>query len=272
METSANGSSPEARFDFDRDTAVNPTGDGLYEGLVTDRWQGLGGLVNGGYLLALSVNALLDVVPHPDPLVVSGTFLRPGATGPTKISTQLVRAGRRLSTAEAALVQNDKEVVRTIATFAEVGGEGRTVMFGAPPELPPPDECVDPMGSVSLPGLTIADRVEFRLRAAPGWMSGTPTNNPVYDFWLRFKDGRPPDTTSLVLLVDSAAPAILELGEMTSTTVELTTHIRGRPAPGWLACRHQTRFVSAGYHEEDSEIWDSQGNLVAQARQLALLP
>lgn len=32
-----------------------------------------------------------------------------------------------------------------------------------------------------------------------------------------------------------------------------------------------TRFVSGGYHEEDFEVWDSAGALVAQSRQLALL-
>ncbi len=30
------------------------------------------------------------------------------------------------------------------------------------------------------------------------------------------------------------------------------------------------RFVGGGYHEEDFEIWDSAGALVAQSRQLAL--
>ena len=30
--------------------------------------------------------------------------------------------------------------------------------------------------------------------------------------------------------------------------------------------------VIGGYHEEDFEIWDSEGRLVAQSRQFALLP
>lgn len=46
---------------------------------------------------------------------------------------------------------------------------------------------------------------------------------------------------------------------------------RARPEPGWLACRAGTRHVINGYHEEDFEIWDSGGRLVAQARQLARL-
>ncbi|MFZ2345984.1 MAG: hypothetical protein WAW08_15430 [Candidatus Microthrix parvicella] len=44
------------------------------------------------------------------------------------------------------------------------------------------------------------------------------------------------------------------------------------PAPGWLACVFTTRFVTDGVIEEDGEIWDSEGHLVAQGRQLALVP
>ena len=40
---------------------------------------------------------------------------------------------------------------------------------------------------------------------------------------------------------------------------------------GWLACRVATHYVIDGLHEEDFEIWDSTGQLVAQSRQLAML-
>ena len=49
-------------------------------------------------------------------------------------------------------------------------------------------------------------------------------------------------------------------------------HVRARPEPGWLKVRHATRNLSGGMFEEDCEIWDSAGRLVAQSRQLALVP
>ncbi len=49
-------------------------------------------------------------------------------------------------------------------------------------------------------------------------------------------------------------------------------HVRAAPAPGWLRVRHATRNVAGGMLEEDAEVWDSAGRLVAQSRQLARLP
>jgi Thioesterase-like superfamily len=52
---------------------------------------------------------------------------------------------------------------------------------------------------------------------------------------------------------------------------QLTVYLRARPAPGWLACRAVTRYVTSAYHEEDFEVWDSAGTLVAQSRQLCMI-
>jgi acyl-CoA thioesterase len=83
---------------------------------------------------------------------------------------------------------------------------------------------------------------------------------------------RAADPLALAALVDMAMPPVIDLGEAGSTTIELSVHVRGVPAPGWLACRASTRHVIDGFHDEDFEIWDSTGRLVAQSRQLALLP
>jgi acyl-CoA thioesterase len=52
----------------------------------------------------------------------------------------------------------------------------------------------------------------------------------------------------------------------------MTTQVRAAPADGWLRCQFTTRFVSGGLLEEDGEIWDESGRLVALSRQLALVP
>jgi acyl-CoA thioesterase len=239
---------------------------------VSDRWNIIGGVPNGGYLLALCVRALAATLPHPDPLVVAASFLRPGAPGPADVQTELVRRGRRIATGEARLVQDGKEVVRALGSFADLAAaNGRTVVLGEPPRLPPPDECETLDTSASPPEISIVNRYEYRFAEPPGWTRGQPSGDPRHEFWLRFSDGRPVDALTLPLVVDAAAPAVLELGEAGSSTVELTVHLRGRPEPGWLACRMSTRHLIDGFHEEDFEVWDETGRLVAQSRQLALL-
>lgn len=258
---------------FDTDTRVEARNDGEFVATVTDRWNALGGGPNGGYSLAICLQALRTVMPFPDPLVVSGFFLRPAVAGPADVVTDIARSGRRTATGEARLVQEGKEIVRAVATFTDFErASGRTMVLNERPQLPPPEECVDVLAGVSMPGLTIIDRIEYRMPEAPGWLKGESSGRPNMDFWMRFKDGRDADLVSLPMLVDAAAPVVLEIGETGSFTMELTVHVRARPARGWVACRVATRHVIEGYHEEDFEIWDADGNLVAQSRQMAVLP
>ena len=258
---------------FDMDTRVEPAGEHAYTAELTDRWNALGGVPNGGYLLAVALRALAADMPLPDPVVASATYLRPGAPGPVRIETEVVRAGRRVATGEARLIQGDREIVRVLATFADLAqANGRTDVQSRPPALPPPGETPDMMaGAPPLPGVNITDRFEYRPGELPGWAQGSPNDTADLAFWLRFRGGREPDAIALAAMVDCAAPAVLELGAPGSATIELTVHIRGRPAPGWLACRTMTRYVIGGFHEEDFEIWDSTGALVAQSRQFAVL-
>jgi acyl-CoA thioesterase len=259
---------------FDSDTHVAPIGDGAHAVTLTDRWTAMGGVPNGGYLLAVVLRALAGELPLPDPVVASATYLRPAAAGPAEIATEVVRAGRRVATGEARLSQDGKEVVRTLATFADLDqARGRTQVNAAAPDLPPPDECRDMMdGAPPLPGVNITERFEYRAPELPGWARGVPSGDADLAFWMRFRDGRDADPIALAAMVDAAAPAVLELSAQGSATIELTVHVRGRPAPGWLACRSATRYLIDGFHEEDFEIWDSRGALVAQSRQFALVP
>jgi acyl-CoA thioesterase len=258
--------------EFDQDTRVEAVAANHFAATVTDRWGAIGARPNGGYLLAICTRALGQGMPFPDPLAVSAHFLRPATPGAASVRTELTRSGRRVATGEARLFQEDREIVRVLATFTDLSAAtGRTLLLSEMPKLPPPEQAIDLMGGGSAPGITITERFDYLVPAIPGWVQGRPSGDPSMAFWLRFRDGRAPDSLALVALVDAAWPAVMELGELGSSTIELTVHVRARPAPGWLACRVVTRYLTSGYHEEDFEIWDSGGTLVAQSRQLALL-
>jgi len=254
-------------FDFDAATRLLPgAADGTFEVDISDRWSGTAS-VNGGFLMANCVKALDAVLPFPDPITVSGLYLRPGNAERSLITTEVIRSGRTTAFGQASLFQGGKEALRVTAAFADLSAVTPKYAGLTPPKLPDPAEC-QRLGGIL--GISMARRFEYRAPVAPGWLAGKPSGEPYAEFWMRFADGRPIDTLTLPFITDAAPPAVLELG-LGSTTIELTVHVRARPAPGWLACRTYTRFVSGGYHEEDFEVWDSTGTLVAQSRQLALV-
>nr|WP_228278472.1 acyl-CoA thioesterase domain-containing protein [Brevibacterium limosum] len=74
-------------------------------------------------------------------------------------------------------------------------------------------------------------------------------------------------------VLDSFPPVMFDLGRFNwAPTMELTAHVRALPAPGWIGARLSTRNIAGGMFEEDCELWDSDGRLVAQSRQLARQP
>jgi acyl-CoA thioesterase len=256
-----------SEFEFDTETRLTAgPRDGTFEVAISDRWSGQAS-INGGFLIANCLRALDAVLPFPDPITVSGFFLRPGNAGRSVMTTEVIRAGRTTAFGQASLSQGGKEVLRVTAAFADLTAVTPEYAGLTPPKLPDPAECERITG---LAGITLGQRFEYRGPAQPGWLSGQPSGEPSAEFWMRFADGRPADTLTLPFIVDGAPPVVLELGAV-STTIELTAHVRARPAPGWLACRVATRYVAGGYHEEDFEVWDSAGTLVAQSRQLALI-
>ena len=215
-------------------------------------------------------------VGRPDPLTVTGHYLRPAAAGPATVTVELIRAGQRLATAAARLEQEGRERLRVLATFGDLAAaRGPDLVSAVAPDLPPPEACVPlagrrPEGMVEVP--RIHERFDARLDPAVGWPLGARSGVARVAGWIRFADGRPPDVWSLVLFADAFPPAVFDaVPSGWVPTVELTVHLRGRPAPGWLRAEFRTRVLRNGMLEEDGELWDSDDQLVAMSRQLALL-
>ncbi|MFF5723800.1 thioesterase family protein [[Kitasatospora] papulosa] len=267
--------------EFDRDTAVTLREEGVYDAELSAGWTIIHA-VNGGYLLALLGRALGEALPHADPFSVSAHYLTASVPGPAVIRTQVVRTGRTLSTGEASLFQlaedgTEIERIRVLATYGDLDGLSDDIRTSAePPAIPPLEQCLGTSdGASAIPGSSaITERLDIKLDPATvGWAVGAPSGKGEMRGWFGLADGRDADPLSLLLTVDALPPTSFELGLKGWTpTVELTAHIRCRPAPGPLRVSITTRNLAGGFLEEDADVWDSAGRLVAQSRQLARAP
>ncbi|MET7848412.1 thioesterase family protein [Streptomyces avermitilis] len=264
--------------EFDRDTAVTPREPGVYDIDLSAGWTIISA-VNGGYLLAVLGRALSDALPHADPFTISAHYLTASQPGPAVIRTDIVRTGRTLSTGQASLFQYDDEGreverIRVLASYGDLDTLPDDVRTTArPPAIPPMDQCFGPEdGPAPVPGSSaITDRLMLKLDPETlGWALGAPSGKGEMRAWFGLADGRDPDPLSLLLAVDALPPTAFELGlSGWVPTVELTVHVRSRPAPGPLRVSITTRNLAGGFLEEDAEVWDSADRLVAQSRQLA---
>lgn len=262
---------------FDTTTAVTSLGEGRFDAELDPGWV-VGGGVNGGYLLAVVGNALRAELPDkPDPLALSAYYLSASVPGPAQVQVDVRRSGGSVSTASAELSQGGEARIAALATYGDLGRSADDVRTTAVPfDLPPLEQCV-PNTMAPEEVRRIAPLMErFDMRFHPehvGWALGAPTGVAEMAAWFRLEDGREPDPISLLLVVDALPPVTFNTQGMGwAPTLELTAHVRAKPAPGWLRVRHVSRNVAGGMFEEDCEVWDSTDRLVAQSRQLARLP
>ncbi|QKW18616.1 thioesterase family protein [Kitasatospora sp. NA04385] len=267
-------------FEFDQGIALtaHPDEPGRYDGELGDGWQ-IGGGVNGGLLLAFAAHALAREAgaAHPHPLTVSGTYISASRPGPATVRTEIVRRGRSLATGSAVLSQDGRERLRVTASFTDLAAlDGEVATTALPPQLPAPEQCVgvEHAPRELLAEAALLERLDLRLDPATiGWAVGRPSKQGRIQGWFRLADKRPADALSLLLAADALPPVTFDLGRPGwAPTIELTVHVRALPADGWLRVSHATRNVAGGYFEEDCEVWDENGRLVAQSRQLAMAP
>jgi acyl-CoA thioesterase len=266
-----------AEHEFDRHIAVRELGNGSYAADLAGGWV-VGGGVNGGYLLAVMANALRHALPtKPDPIAVSAHYLSASVPGPATVEVDVRREGGSVATAAVDLVQDGTVRITALATCGDLDRLPDDVSTTAvEPNLPPREECVpNSMAPEEIRRMApLLGRFEMLFHPDHAmWAVGQPSGNGVISAWFRLIDGREPDPIEVLAACDALPPVSFDLGMLGwAPTLELTVHVRARPAPGWLKLRHATRNVMGGMFEEDCEVWDAAGRLVAQSRQLARLP
>jgi acyl-CoA thioesterase len=257
---------------FELDTRVREVEPSVFEGTVNRDWWIVFG-PNGGFVGAQIVRAMGAAVDDPErtPRSLTIHYTSAPAEGPVRIRTTVERAGRALTTVSARMEQDNRLIALALAAFSKP--RNRAVEFdqlGAP-DAPPPEELEAWPAHPDLPPFSR----QWEVRPAFGGPPFQEREEAVTGGWIRPLDPHPLDGPLLAQLADAWIPAVFQrLTEPNPVpTIDLTVHFRSElPLPAdYALVRFESRLARGGYVEEDGLIWDRDGRLIAQSRQLALL-
>lgn len=263
----------DAAVSLETSDDVNPDVDTVeWAGFLSEDWS-IGSIPNGGYTSATLLNAMIQHTGQPVARSLTNHYYRRAIhDAPCTVITTIQKRGRTLTHCDATLIQQDKEIVRSVGVFGDYPPDDVTAPL-VPSEIPPPDECVLRDPGVQGFHMSLLDSLEVRIDPTINDTIGNPNAEPRFEGWVRFVEPRQNDALALALFADAFPPAIVipkpEAGWV--PTVELTTHIRARAVDGWIRAQIKTANIRGGTLLEDAHLWDQTGALVAQSRQLAFL-
>jgi len=254
---------------FDQDTLLSQDESFSFSGQITENWS-INGVPDGGYLMAILAKAMMHHSEMRSTPIITANYLSRCEPGEARILIERISASKQFERFQAQLHQNRKEKIRAFGTFASENIACNLESYEmSEPRVTVLEKCVP---VPELPNYTLFSQVDIRLDPiCTGWMSGKLSDNSEILGWIKFKNDRPFDILSILLFADSFPPAVLSSQGMVAwvPTIEFSVNIRNIPTTQWLKCIFRTRFITCGLLEEDGEIWDEAGRLIAISRQIA---
>ncbi|TMR95391.1 thioesterase family protein [Nonomuraea basaltis] len=255
---------------FDEATQAIKVDDGTYDVCLDPGYQ-IGGPLNGGYLMAVILRAAVDASPFEHPVSTTAQFLKAPIAGPAQVVVEPLKAGRTAAFARARLVQDGVAQIESLITTATLHDVEPMYAEKSAYGMPSLEDCAKLPDPKPESGMNLNAQMELLFDPPTiGWLTGDPTGRPESRAYFRMAEPQDPDPYVLALAVDALPPVVFSAGARGwAPTVDLTWHLRALPAPGWLTLLGSGRLVSDGWFDEEVEVRDSAGRLVAQSRQLA---
>ena len=253
------------------DGALGP----VFAGDLSPHWT-IGPKIHGGVMLSLCAKAAAAALGDggPQPIAVSANFLWAPDPGPVQVVTAIRKRGRQVSLVDVELRQSDRVAVRAAITL------------GTPEHHVPPLLSVNPTDAMSVepppeiapigPGHPLAaiNHLAYGCDIRPD-LSGLRSDHnsaPISRIWVRPRD-EAPDALFALTCSDISMPVTFAVDRRGwAPTVQLTAYLRGEPADGWLRVVCTTTQIGQDWFDEDHTVVDCEGRIIAQSRQLALVP
>jgi acyl-CoA thioesterase len=239
----------------------------------------VGNTPHGGYLLALMNKAMTEVLPHPSAINSNIYYLDRTEPEPAELHDAVVRRSKGSSMGQVKLIQNNK----ITCLYSSICSDFQYMKGHSGLETPMPEI----INSVQQDDFKVMNYENFKLGSTPSFIQQLNMSvHPDHAWWDREistdaaearcsayleLQGGVADTFVLSYLADILPPVVQNkygpLGWV--PTLTLTCNIRQLPKTNLLFIDGIAKDISNGYFEQDCNIWDMSGNLVATSRQLA---
>ena len=240
----------------------------------------VGNTPHGGYLMAIMHKALITVLPHSTAISSSVQYLDRIDPKPISLAVEVFKSGKGSSSGIVKLIQDE----RICTTFTGTCSDFHHMKGFDGLEKPLPEIFNDKDKKDYIP----LNYDEITKGFTPSFIHQLECSiHPDQVWWRRDKDedisnyearccaflkmeGGLPDQFCLSFYSDILPPVVCNkygaLGWV--PTITLTTHIRQLPSTEIIFADFIATDINKGYFEQDCNLWDLNGNLVASSRQL----
>ena len=238
----------------------------------------VGNTPHGGYLMAVMHKALTSILPHSTAISSSVQYLDRIDAKTFELEVETFRTSRGTSSGIVKLKQDDKICTTFTGTCSDF--EFMQGYDDLQKPLPNIFNESDKKDYIKMnydkisKGFTPAfiQQLECLIHPDHAWWnrdSNDKNNEARCSAFLEMQGGIP-DQFCLSFYSDILPPVVSNkygpLGWI--PTITLTTHIRQLPSTSELYADFKATDINKGYFEQDCNIWDLNGNLVASSRQL----
>ena len=176
---------------------------------------------------------------------------------------EVLAGGRRTSQLRITAVTDNGILFTGLGATADSRKGALEAQFGAPPEVPGPEDCPSWRPAVAL-----------REGHNPGWLSGMDIRqvDGGMGYWMRMHD-RPLTRAALAFMADVVPSGVVRAAGRAGAGRSLDNSIRLGPDPvgDWVLVDIDPHLISGGYVHGAARLWSTGGTLLGIASQTASL-
>jgi acyl-CoA thioesterase len=199
-------------------------------------------------------------------------YLSPTVPGALHVEVEVLRVGRSLLHMRATLKQQEQTRAVLLGAFGEARDTKlRHESSSAPKSDLPPEQLVRlPYIEGAMPAYT--QHFDYRWTSQHGLFSGAPEGK--LSGFVRALDADRVDTAVIAALIDSFPPPVLTQLRAPAPASTVTWMVNFSQLRSAIAqnefCRYEsvTSSANGGYASVDTKLWDNEGRLLADSRQL----